>query len=147
MFLFKMIWYCYSILYFSFTDGGKVNFRLRAISRNWLLLLNNINRGSWQHLAGGLTIFLKIHFGEKIALIGYLYLLFNVLWLCKRIKTGIVNNSSRAQWTKENKENQGSRSVLHPFLTRTLYHEALSGDTHQRNAPFDELVNSLLGVD
>ena len=51
----------------------------------------------------------------------------------KKIKTGIVNNSSKGQWIKENKENQGSRPVLHSFLKRTLYHEALSGDTHQRH--------------
>lgn len=133
-FLFTMIWYCFSILYFSFHGpGGKVKLRLRAVSRHWPLLLNNLIRDSWQHLAGGFTTFLKIHFGEKIALVGYLYLLSNVSWLFKRIKSGIVNNSSRGQWTKENEENQGSRSVLHPFLTRTLYQEALSGDAHQRH--------------
>ena len=64
----------------------------------WPLLLNNMDGGSWQHLAGSLTTFLMLHYGEKNALIGYLHLLSRVSWL---------------------------------FETRTLYHEALSGDTYQ----------------
>ena len=143
-FLFTTIWYCFSILYFSFHGpGGKVKLRLRAISRHWPLSLNNMIRDSWQHLAGSFTTFLKIHFGEKIPLIGCLYLLSNVSWLFKRIKSDIVNNSSRGQWTKQKGRESGIQIRVTPFS----YKNPVSRGTIWRHLSkvhtFDESISEL----